>query len=99
MLESMYAEALEREIRERGLPVEREVLTPCLYKGEPLSQRFRLDLLVDERVVVELKTVEVIHPVHRAQVLSYLRATSHRVGLLLNFHVDRMSDGIERFVL
>ena len=81
-----------------GLAVERQKALPLVYKEIRLDQGYRIDLLVEQRVVVEIKVVEQIAPVHEAQVLSYLRFSGCKVGLLLNFNVKLLKDGIRRFI-
>ena len=85
------------ELELRGLRVERQVFVPLHYKGVLITSA-RIDLLVEGTVVLELKAVEKIHPIHRAQVISYLRILHLRLGLLLNFNVPILSDGIQRVV-
>jgi GxxExxY protein len=87
-LESVYEAALSLELNLRDMPVERQVSLPLDYKGFPLDLRARLDLVVAGLVVVEVKAVERLLPIHRAQLLTYLRLTSHTVGLLINFNVE-----------
>jgi GxxExxY protein len=96
-LESVYEEALGIELGERAIPFERQVPFAVTYKGRPVGLG-RLDLLVADVLVVELKAVEALLPVHRAQVLSYLRATNLPLGLLLNFKAPTLRDGLERIV-
>lgn len=98
LLESVYEAALCVELNLRGVPFERQPAVDLVYKGHPVGQG-RLDLLVGDELVVELKAVEALTDVHRAQVLSYLRATGHRLGLLINFNVPVLRDGIKRLVL
>jgi len=78
--------------------VETQVGLPVVYDGEKLDLGYRIDLLVDGMVIVEVRCVEAIHPVHEAQLLSYLRLSGKNVGLLINFHVARLRDGIKRMV-
>lgn len=99
LLESVYETCLVHEIEKRGLSVERQVALPVEYDGIRLDAGLRLDLLVDNSVIVEIKSVEKILPVHTAQVLTYLKLTTHRLGLLLNFNVPLIRDGIRRVVL
>lgn len=99
LLESAYLACLCRELALRGIPFEHEVKVPVCYKGARLDCGYRLDLLVDGRVVVELKAVDGIEPVHEAQLLTYLRLTGCKVGLIINFNVPVMKDGIRRRVL
>jgi GxxExxY protein len=98
LLESVYEAALVVELTERRIPFVRQAHTELKYKGQPVGEG-RLDLLVDEVLVVELKSVEALMPVHVAQVLSYLRASGCRLGLLINFNVDVLKNGIKRVVL
>ncbi len=98
LLESSYAAALAREFELRGLPAEREYRLVAEYKGQALDDAYRLDFLVAGRLIVELKCVDHVHAVHRAQLLTYLRWTGFRLGLLLNFNVALMRDGISRLI-
>jgi len=99
LLESVYEECLVRELGAKGIAVERQKEVPLQYKGEPLSERFRLDLLVSNSVICEVKSVVEMHPVYKAQLLSYLKLTDLRLGLLISFNVKRIKDGITRVVL
>ena len=99
MLESVYEVCLEYELQQRKLKVARQVPLPVVYRGVQLDGGFRVDLLVEDLVIVELKAVETVEPVHRAQILSYLRLADCKVGLLLNFNVQQLIDGLERFAL
>lgn len=96
--ESIYQSCMVQELTERGIPVRSEVSVPVTYKGQAGHGTLRLDMLVDERLVVELKSVESIDRLHRKQLLSYLKVTGHRLGLLLNFEVPLMKDGIRRVI-
>ncbi|MGH9497514.1 MAG: GxxExxY protein [Terriglobales bacterium] len=98
LLESAYQACLVRELRNRGLMVASQVALPVVYEGEKLELGYRIDLVVENSVVVEVKCVEGIHPVHEAQLLSYMRLSGIGVGLLINFHVARLKDGIRRMV-
>ena len=98
LLESVYEMALMQELRSRGLKVRRQIPIPISYKGEKLDIGFRIDLLVEDCLLVELKSVEQIHIVHRRQVLTYLRVLDYRIGLLLNFGAAWMKDGIVRII-
>jgi len=98
MSERVYAAAAHLELAERSIPFEIEKACPVRYRGRLLCQQ-RIDLFVAERLVVEIKSVEHIHPVHVAQVVSYLRLTGSRVGLLVNFNVPLLKQGIRRIVL
>lgn len=98
LLESAYQACLARELRKRGFHVDIQVGLPVVYEGEKLDLGYRIDLLVENQVIVEIKCVEAIHPVHEAQLLSYLRLSKRNVGLLINFHVASLKDGIKRMV-
>lgn len=98
LLESVYARCLRRELQARGLTVESQVAVPLTYRDVHIPEAYRLDLLVDGRVIVEVKAVEEIAPVHKAQLLTYLRLLDCRLGLLLNFHTALLKDGIFRLV-
>lgn len=98
LLESAYQICLAHELRKRGLAVRREVLTSVQYDGLVLDVAYRIDLLVEECVVVEVKAVAKIVPVHEAQLLSQIKLGDYRVGLLINFNVARLKDGIVRKV-
>jgi GxxExxY protein len=99
LLESIYETALSYEIAQRGLPVERQKLVPLSYKGLSFDEGYRLDLSVAGEVIVELKTVDALLPVHEAQVLSYLKLTGLKLALLINFKTALLKDGIKRFSL
>ena len=98
LLESAYDACLAHELRKRGFHVDTQVALPVIYEGEKLELGYRIDLLVENRVIVEVKCVEAIHPVHEAQLLSYLRLSGKNVGLLINFYVAHLKDGIKRMV-
>jgi GxxExxY protein len=97
-LESVYEQALGVELGLRGVQLQRQVPVSVDYKGHSIGES-RLDLLVDGRLIVELKAVEQLAPIHTAQLMSYLRATGYRLGLLVNFNTTRLKDGIKRVVL
>jgi len=99
MLESAYEKCLAHEIRASGLQVECQITLPLIYEGVPINAGYRLDLRVADLVIVEIKAVDKLLPVHRAQLLSYLRASGLPVGLLINFNVVRLADGIKRLIL
>lgn len=99
LLESAYEECLCRELAARGTVFERQKEIPVVYKGEIVQSTYRTDLLIDGRIVVELKSVEPILKVHEAQVLTYMRMGRFPVGLLINFNVPVLKDGIRRFVI
>lgn len=98
LLESAYEACLACELEEAGLRVRTQVALPVIYKTIRLDAGYRIDVLVEECVIVEVKTVIKIHPVHEAQLLTHLRLSGHRLGLLLNFYVPHMRDGIKRIV-
>jgi GxxExxY protein len=99
LLESVYEECLCRELQLRDIPFRRQMPVPIMYKGTKLECDQRIDVVVRERIIVELKAVERLLPVHTAQLLTYMRLTNLRVGLLLNFNVPRLAEGIIRRVL
>ena len=96
LLESAYVECLGWELEQSGLRVERQVVVPLRYKSLRLPQAYRLDLLVDDRLIIEVKAVDKLMPIHDAQLLTYLRLLDKRLGLLMNFNVDVMRKGIRR---
>jgi GxxExxY protein len=99
LLESAYEACLAREMSLRDIPFERQKPLPLTYKGAKLDVGYRLDFLVAELVVVELKAVKAFEPIQKAQMLTYLRLTGCKLGLLLNFHSPLMKTGIKRVVL
>jgi|SRR5579859_7907840 len=99
LLESAYEECLCHELRLQGLNFQRQVSLPVSYKGVALDCGYKMDLVIEDRVVIELKCVESILGVHHAQLLTYLKLANKRVGLILNFHVSVMTRGIVRKVL
>jgi GxxExxY protein len=99
LLESVYEECLCYELSEVGVPVQRQVKVPIVYRGRVLDDGFRADIVVNDELIVEIKAVERVLPVHEAQVLTYLRLTRYRVGLLMNFNALRLKDGLKRFVV
>ena len=98
LLESAYVACLAHELRRRGAGVEVQVPVPLVYEGVRMDVAYRIDLLVERRVVVEVKAVEKLLPVHIAQVLSYLRLGDCPIGLLFNFHTPHLRDGIRRLI-
>ena len=98
LLESAYEECLCRELEQRGIYFERQVDLPIDYKGYRIGSGYRLDLVVDQRVVVELKAVRQLEKIHEAQLLTYLKLAELKLGLLLNFNVVLLKDGIKRLV-
>ena len=99
LLESAYAVCLTHELAKRGLSVRCEVPLPVVYDDVKLEAGYRLDMLVEDTVIVELKAVETLAPIHQAQLLSYLKLSGKKIGLLINFHSLHLKDGIKRFVL
>jgi GxxExxY protein len=98
LLESTYEECLVFELQERDLIVQRQHEIPVLYKGKKLDQNYRIDLLVNSQVIVELKSIKKIEPIHDAQLLTYLKLANKKYGLLLNFNVPVMRQGIRRLL-
>ena len=98
LLESVYEEALAHEFTLRGINYEKQKEINLKFKGKEIGKH-RIDFLVEKEVVLELKAVESMHKIFEAQILTYLRATNKRVGLLINFNVERLKDGIKRLIL
>ncbi len=98
LLESAYQECLYYELIHAGLNVRKEKPMPIVYKEVKLDHGYRIDLLVEEKVVIEIKTVECLTDVHTAQVLTYLKLGNYKLGLLLNFHVSILKNGIKRLI-
>ena len=98
LLEGAYLACFRHELIKRGLAVQSQVRLPILYDGIRIDAGYRIDLVVEGAVLVELKAVTALQPIHRAQILSYLKLGDYRVGLLINFHVALLKDGIERLV-
>ena len=98
LLESIYEQALRHELQLNDMPVESQVEVNVNYKGRNITDNLRLDLLVDNRVIVELKSVEELKPVHHKQLLTYLRLMDKKIGLLINFNTDNLMDGIKRVI-
>jgi GxxExxY protein len=99
LLESAYEECLCHELIVRNIPIEHQVVLPIVYKGNKLNAVYRVDLLVNKKVVVELKCIEKLLPIHDAQLITYLKLTGIKTGLLLNFNSAVLKDGIRRMVL
>ena len=98
LLESIYEDALAYELKLRNIPIKRQLPVPVLYKGVPVRDALRLDLLVNDCIIVEVKATENLLKVHSAQVLTYLRLTQRKLGLVLNFGQPLLRDGISRVV-
>ena len=99
MLESAYEECLAKQLTLRKLAVEREKPLPVIYKDVKLECGYRIDLLVENRVVVELKSIESFAAIHEAIILTYLRLSGRRLGLLINFNVNVLRDGVKRYII
>ena len=98
LLESIYLQCLLFELAARGLRVVTQRVIPIVYKGTPLGANYRIDLIVEDLVVVEVKSVASILPVHQAQVLTYMKLTGSPVGLLINFNAAKLMDGVKRLI-
>jgi GxxExxY protein len=98
LLESVYEAALAYELRKRGMQIKRQQPIPIVYEDVHLQEGFRADLIVEGRVIVEIQSIEAVAPVHKKQVLTYLRLSNKRVGLLINFNVNLIKEGITRLV-
>ena len=99
LLEGAYEACLRVELETRGLEVQSQLPIPVVYKGQPVGCGFRLDLLVEDLVLIEVKAVERLAPIHKAQAITYLRLTGKKLCLILNFNVLHMRDGVERVVM
>lgn len=99
LLESVYDRCLRHELLRRGIQHESQISIPIIYDGIEIETGLRVDLIVERRIIVELKAVEALHPLHTAQLLTYLKLTGIRVGLLLNFNVPAIREGIRRVIL
>ncbi|MGJ8725429.1 MAG: GxxExxY protein [Roseibacillus sp.] len=96
LLEQTYEACLFHELTQRGLKVERQVILPIQFKGLIVKDAYRIDLLVEDKIILELKSVEKIDPIHTAQILTYLKLSKKPLGLLINFNVPLLKDGIRR---
>ncbi len=99
LLESVYEKCYEYELNSRSVLVERQKVVPIIYHGLKIDDGLRLDLLVGDAVIVELKAQEIYHPVWEAQMLSYLKLSERRLGYIINFHVPLIKNGIKRMIL
>lgn len=99
LLESAYEECLVYELKNAGLKAERQIPVPIAYKEVKLEMGYRIDILVEDTVIIELKAVEALTKVHEAQILTYLKFAGKKVGLLINFNVLLLKDGIQRYIL
>ena len=98
LLESVYSFCLMEELRQNGIQVQQEVFLPLFYRGKQLNKDFRIDLLVVDEIILEIKAVEILLPVYVAQVISYLKLSKKRLGFLMNFNVPVFREGIHRYV-
>ena len=96
LLESAYEFCLKTELEHHGLEVETQVDLPLFYKGEPTGKFYRIDMLVENKIVIELKSVEKLLPIHEVQLVTYLKLTNKAIGLLINFNVPVLKDGVKR---
>lgn len=99
LLESAYQECLYYELKKAGLRVEKEKVMPLIYEEVYLDCGYRIDLLVENKIVIEIKAVDQFHPVHLAQTLTYMKLGEYRLGLMFNFKVARLKDGLKRVIL
>lgn len=99
LLESAYESFLAHELTLRNIPFQRQYSIPVTYKGLSVDCGFKIDLWVDHQIIVELKAVDALAPIHEAQILTYMKLTECRVGLLMNFNVRRLTSGLKRFLL
>ena len=98
LLESVYEKCLMKEFELREISVQNQVQIPLLYKGHRLENEFRIDLLVEDEIIIEIKSAEQMHPVYEAQLISYLKLSGKQLGYLINFNVPLLKDGFKRFV-
>ena len=98
LLESVYEICLCKELKERGLKFVRQLFLPVNYKGEQLDADYRIDILVEDEIIIEIKSVECLLPVHEAQLLTYLRLADKKLGLLINFNVPKLINGFKRMI-
>lgn len=99
LLESAYEECLVFELQNKGLTIKRQNPVPVVYKEIKLDCGYRIDILVEDMVIIELKTVDAINPVHEAQILTYMKFSKKRIGLLINFNVTLLKNGLKRYKL
>ena len=98
LLESVYEYCLIAELRSRGIKAEGQVYLPLFYKGIDLKKDFRMDILVENEIIIEVKSAEKTHPIYEAQIISYLKLADKQLGFLINFNVPLLKDGFKRFV-
>ena len=99
LLESAYEECLYFELQNQGIKISKQLPMPLIYKDRKLDIGYRIDLLVEEKVVIEVKSVDLLNPIHTAQIMTYLKLSGCRVGLLINFNVIFLKEGIKRIIL
>ncbi|RLD40809.1 MAG: GxxExxY protein [Bacteroidetes bacterium] len=99
LLESAYEKCLEYELKLRNLKVDRQIPIPVVYKDLHLEYGYRIDLFVENTVIVEIKSVDALHPVHEAQILTYMKFAEKKIGLLINFNVKLLKQGLKRYIL
>jgi len=99
LLESVYEQCLCHELRAADIQFERQVAIPVIYKAKPIGEGFRADIVVAHQVILEIKSVAAILPIHQAQLNTYLRMSGLHIGLILNFNANRLTDGIRRYVV
>ena len=99
LLESTYEVCLEYELIKRGFNVQRQKMLPVNYDGKELDAAYRIDLLVEDSIIIEIKAVAEIEPIHRAQVMTYLKLSKKKLGILMNFNVSDMKKGIKRMIM
>jgi GxxExxY protein len=99
LLESAYEECLLYELNLSGLATVKQIPMPLIYKEKKLDLGYRIDLLVDDKVIIEVKSVDALNPVHLAQVMTYLKLSGRRIGLLINFNVQFLKEGIRRIII
>ncbi len=99
LLESTYETCLQFELKKSGICVERQIELPLTYQNIRLNAGYRIDLLVENEVIVEIKSVEAIASIHKAQLLTYLKLSNCKLGLIINFNTSNLQDGIQRFIL
>ena len=99
LLESVYRECLCLELRRAGLAAESEVMIPVFYKDTRIPLGFRADIVVENKIIIEIKSVTALLPAHESQLITYLRMSGIRIGLLMNFHAPRLKEGLRRFIV
>jgi GxxExxY protein len=99
LLESVYRECLCLELEQSGIPFETETTVPVIYKSKTIPLGFRADIVIDNAIIIEIKAVTALLPTHEAQLLTYLRMSQIRIGLLMNFHAPRLKDGLKRCIV